>query len=692
MMSNINYNELLMEELKNCYGENAQYREGQMEAIIAVLEGKRTLVVQKTGWGKSLVYFMATKLLRKKDSKMALIISPLLVLMNNQIESAAKMGLNVKTINSDTKKEWNEILQEVDEDKVDALIVSPERLANEKFKKILMNGLADKIGLFVVDEAHCISDWGHDFRPDYRRIVNLIKLLPSNVPVLATTATANDRVINDIKAQLGGDIVISRGGLIRESISVETVALDSREERLVWLKNNIPNMPGSGVVYCLTIKDCNLVERWLNSNGISSRAFYGDVKTEEKSDIVRLFMNNEIKVLVATTAFGMGFDKADIGFVVHFQRPGNLIAYYQQIGRAGRQINDAYAVMLYGEEDDVINEYFINTAFPTADMMNRIVEVVTNNPGIKKNAIEMYTDIKSKKIEQCLKYLDVNGDIYVEKSQYYKTAKPWKTDLERSQAVTAIRRKERENIEIFSKTSDCYMEFIAKELDDKNTYACGRCANCLGKSRYNSVISPEEIADAHKFIKNDFNVIKPRKRWPDISCSEINKLDIELEYRVEEGRVLSNYGDAGWGCQVADDKYRNGKFSDELVTASYELLKDFVTENEITALTYIPSLRRPNLVKDFAEKLADRLGVEFFTALEKTEDTVCQKTLNNGYNQWKNVNNSFAVTEIRTGNTLLVDDMVDSRWTFACCGYKMLKKGSGKVYPFALANSGGEDE
>ncbi|MBQ5850777.1 MAG: ATP-dependent DNA helicase RecG, partial [Lachnospiraceae bacterium] len=341
-----------------------------------------------------------------------------------------------------------------------------------------------------------------------------------------------------------------------------------------------------------------------------------------------------------------------------------------------------------GEEDDVINEYFIKTAFPTEDMMNSIVEVVTSKPGIKKSAIEMYTDIKSKTIEKSLKYLDVNGDIYVEKSQYYKTPKPWKADMERSQTVTAIRRKEMEDIEIFSKTSDCYMEFIAKELDDNNAHACGRCANCLGKSRYNSVIEPEALMAAQKFIKNDFNIIEPRKQWPDSSCSEDNKS--KITFVIEEGRVLSNYGDAGWGCQVSKDKYKRGEFGDELVTASYELLKDFVRENEIAALTYIPSLRRPNLVKNFAEKLAERLGLEFFTALEKIEDAVCQKTLNNSYNQWKNVNDSFAVTEIRTGNTLLVDDMVDSRWTFTCCGYKMLKEGNGKIYPFALANSAGK--
>ena len=688
-MENVLKKELLV-ELKKSYGENAEYREGQIEAIIAILEGKRTLVVQKTGWGKSLVYFMATKMIRKKSSMISLIISPLLVLMENQIDSANKLNLNVKTINSTNRENWDDIVQEVTKGEVDALIISPERLANEEFKKILFEKIADNIGLFVVDEAHCISDWGHDFRPDYRRIVNLVKFLPSNVPVLATTATANDRVVKDIKEQLGEDIVVSRGSLMRESIAIETIALASREERLVWLKNNIGRIPGTGIIYCLTVNDCKLVDKWLSSQGISSRAFYAELDKDEKDDAVAHFMNNEIKVLVATVAFGMGFDKPDIGFVIHFQRPGNLVAYYQQIGRAGRQIMNAYAVLLYGEEDDMINEYFIETAFPTEAMMNDVIDIITNYPGIKKRYIQRYTDMKYTHIEKSLKYLDVNGDIYVEESQYYKTPKMWKPDIRRSQEVTAIRKKELENIVKFSKTSQCYMEFIANELDDRKAHICGKCANCLGSTIYDSNITPTELIEAQKFLKDDFNVIEPRKQWPDADCSENKKLKIETEYTLEEGRVLSNYGDAGWGREISKDKYKNGYFRDELVVASYNLLEEFVRESNIVALTYVPSLRRPTLVKNFAERLAQMLGVEFYIGLEKTVNAVCQKTMNNSFNQWKNANESFDVVETRIGNTLLVDDMVDSKWTFTCCGYKLLKAGNGKIYPFALANSAGK--
>ena len=680
----------LIAELKKCYGEHAEYREGQLEAIMAVLDSKRTLVVQKTGWGKSLVYFMATKMIRKKSSKFTLIISPLLVLMDNQIDSALKLGLNVQSINSTNKEDWKIIVEEVSDGTVDALIISPERLSNQEFKKILSEELAEKIGLFVVDEAHCISDWGHDFRPDYRRILDLVHLLPSNVGVLATTATANDRVVNDIRAQLGEDIVVSRGGLIRESIAIQTVPLDSREERLVWLYKNINKLPGTGIVYCLTVNDCKLVERWLSSQGVSCKAYYADMEHDHKEETIQLFINNQIKAMVATVAFGMGFDKPDIGFVVHFQRPGNIVAYYQQIGRAGRQIENAYAILLYGDQDDEINEYFIDSAFPTEEMMRDIIDVVSSHPGLKRYGMQRYTDMKYTHIEKSLKYLEVNGDIYIDNSKYYKTPRLWKPDLERSQTVTKIRKKELENIIAFSKSTQCYMEFIAEELDDRNAYACGKCSNCWGRPLYECTITPEEILAAQKFIKSDFNVIEPRKQWPDAECSEERKLRIESEYRLEQGLVLSNYGDAGWGRDVSIDKYKNGFFRDELVTASYNLLKDFVQENDIKVLTYVPSLRRPTLVKNFAERLANKLGLEFFVALEKTEDAVCQKSMNNSFRQWRNANDSFGVVDVRECNILLVDDMVDSRWTFTCCGYKLLKAGSGKVYPFALANSAGK--
>lgn len=387
----------LLRELKAAYGEDAEFREGQEEAIQGVLDGKRMLVVQKTGWGKSLVYFLATKMIRAREEGITLIISPLLALMNNQIAAADKLGLHVATINSENTDDWDAVVEELKNNRVDALIISPERLANDEFKELLNEGIL-QIRLFVVDEAHCISDWGHDFRPDYRRIVDVIRILPPYIPVLATTATANDRVVQDIRSQLGEDVAVSRGSLMRESLEIQVIKLRTREERLAWIADHIEELKGTGIIYCLTVNDCQLVYKWLQENQIASKCYYADIErdgTEKKAEIVSAFLDNQIKVLVATVAFGMGFDKPDIGFVIHFQKPGNLVAYYQQIGRAGRGIDRALAVLMQGDEDDRINNYFIESAFPTENLMTEIMEEIRKNPdpGLKQADLERLINI-----------------------------------------------------------------------------------------------------------------------------------------------------------------------------------------------------------------------------------------------------------------------------------------------------------
>ncbi|MBF1010243.1 MAG: ATP-dependent DNA helicase RecQ, partial [Lachnoanaerobaculum sp.] len=616
------------EILRESYGENAEFREGQKEAIDAVVNGKRTLVVQKTGWGKSLVYFLATKLLKeKKRDGITLIISPLLALMNNQIDSAKKLGINVKTINSDNKDEWNNIISDIcDNNTVDALIISPERLANADFVKDCLDKIKNRVNLFVVDEAHCISDWGHDFRPDYRRIVKILQLLPGNVPVLATTATANDRVVNDIVAQLGENLVISRGELIRESLAIQVIKLQKKEDRLAWLAENIEKMPGSGVVYCLTKADCDLVTDWLNENDIKSEKYYADISKEDKAIVLEKFQQNEIKVLVATVAFGMGYDKPDIGFVIHFQRPANIVSYYQQIGRAGRGIELAYAILLCGEEDEHINQYFINSAFPTEKDMNIVVDFITDNPGKSISEIKGALNIRANRVDKTLKYLTVGDDIYTEdvnrKKCYYKSAKKWKPDLERSEGITAIRYKEMQDMDEFTKQKGCYMKYIAEKLDDVNAKVCGKCSNCRGLL-FDETVGAETVQMAQQFIKSKFGVIEPRKRFPyrigikdeyqfkssSPDGQRKNSTVIKDEYQFKSGIVLSNYADAGYGMAVQKGKYVDGYFSDELVDASVKILSEFIKNNNIEWITPVTSKRHPQLVPDFAKRLADRLGI-----------------------------------------------------------------------------------
>ncbi len=681
--------------LKQYYGENAKFREGQKEAIEAVLKGQRTLVVQKTGWGKSLIYFMATKILRGRGKGPTIIISPLLVLMKNQIDSAQRFKLNVKTINSENADEWDEIYKELNGNKIDALIISPERLSNEDFRK-RFRGIVNKIGLFVVDEAHCISDWGHDFRPDYQRIKDIINNMPSNVPVLATTATANNRVIEDIKEQLGKNIVVSRGSLMRESLAIQVIKLSTKEDRLAWLAENLPKMPGSGIIYCLTRKDCVLVAGWLKNHGIKAEAVYSD--SDNKDEIMESLMKNKVKAIAATTAVGMGYDKPDIGFVIHFQKPGNLIGYYQQIGRAGRELKKAYAILLAGKEDDRINEYFINSAFPTEKMMNGIIDTLKNHPkGLTKTDFTKYINMSQETIDKCLKYLDVQGDIYKENKRYFKAARPWKPDLTKSEEITKMRRQEMKQVDKFVNLgkSECYMKFLAGVLEDKSAYKCGKCTHCKGAPLFPETVSNRLVTEAGNYIKNfhfySYPSIYRKNKWPTGVKLERSST-IPNEYVCQNGRFLSDCVSAGWGKIVYDDKYKlkTPVLGDDLVKASVSLLSDYVKDRNIKWVTSVPSLRRPALVRDFARKLAKELGLEYSEALKKTKNVPEQREMQNPSFKCKNAEDSYDViaSKIKKGNLLLVDDIVDSGWTFTVCGYKLRKAGSGKVFPFALANNG----
>src|SRR6188508_3359988 len=400
----------LTRHLQAMLGPDATFREGQRAAIEAVIEdGHRALVVQRTGWGKSLVYWIATRVRRDTGHGPTLIISPLLALMRNQIAMAGRLGLHAATINSGNVDEWSAIHDGLAADAIDVLLISPERLANERFMTDILPSIQGSIGLFVVDEAHCISDWGHDFRPDYRRISRILKALDPRVPVLATTATANDRVVDDIAEQLGAGATILRGPLTRRSLTLDAIPLANQAERLAWLAEQIPQMPGSGIVYCLTVADSQRVATFLQTQAIDARPYNASLSTEERNDLEDALIANELKALVATVALGMGFDKPDLGFVVHYQRPGSAIAYYQQVGRAGRAVDEALGILLSGREDDDIANYFMDVAFPSTESMYEILAALERVDSISLQALEKAVNLRRGRLEQALKILEVDG-------------------------------------------------------------------------------------------------------------------------------------------------------------------------------------------------------------------------------------------------------------------------------------------
>ena len=385
----------------------AEFRQGQWEAIEdLLLRRAKLLVVQRTGWGKSMVYFLTTCLMRERTPErgMTLLISPLLALMRDQIRAAERLGIRAATINSSNYDDWLQVQDQILSGSVDVLLVSPERLANEDFLQSTLLPMAERIGLFVVDEAHCISDWGHDFRPDYQRVTRILQALPPNVPVLTTTATANDRVVTDVVSQLGSDLRVVRGPLVRKSLRLQNISLPRASSRMAWLARWLPQLPGSGIIYALTIADAQNVAEWLRSRGIDAYAYWGGLNAEEREDLEEKLLANQVKALVATTALGMGFDKPDLGFVIHYQRPGSAIHYYQQVGRAGRALDRAYGVLLGGDEDQQITEYFIRTAFPPEAHARQVLDALQARTGEgrepdrspdRKNAQESLGEVSS---------------------------------------------------------------------------------------------------------------------------------------------------------------------------------------------------------------------------------------------------------------------------------------------------------
>ncbi len=682
--------------LRQMLGPQAAFRPGQWEAIEAVaLKKQRVLLVQRTGWGKSLVYFLATKLLRNRGSGPTLLISPLLSLMRNQIEMANKIGVRAFTINSANRQEWESAERALDENECDILLISPERLNNERFLKSILPGMAGRIGCFVVDEAHCISDWGHDFRPDYRRIVRILQMLPRGVPILGTTATANNRVVKDIQTQLGEDLVILRGPLARETLRLQNIRLAYQSERMAWLLENLPKFQGSGIIYCLTVPDTQHIADWLKTKGFQAEAYHaGDDKSIDRPALEEAFLRNEIKILVATVALGMGFDKPDIHFVIHFQRPGSVIAYYQQVGRAGRSVDRAYGILLSGVEDDDIQNYFIETAFPSQQSMQNILDVLEKHEALSFEEILSNVNIARSVAEKALKLLEVDGAVgttYDGKMLYFRTPNPWRPDTERLERVLDLRRTEQSQMQDYLDHPGCLMEFLLQALDDSDPKPCGRCANCQGKGLPEAV-AHSIVIKAEEFLKGVTIMIQPRKRWP-LGLFPEQKRVIPVELQNSPGRSLCYYGDAGWGKLVREGKYVDGYFSNELVKAACYLIQDlWKPDPSPTWMTAIPSRRHPRLVKDFAERLSNRIGIPFLPVLLRSEEALEQKTMQNSTMQARNVMGTLAVSgEVPPEPVLLVDDIIDSGWTLTMAGYLLRTQGSGIVFPFTLAKATGRN-
>ena len=674
--------------------DDAEFHEGQFEAIEALVDdGSRALVVQRTGWGKSAVYFVATLLMRQRGSGPTVLVSPLLALMRDQITAAERAGVRAVAINSTNAHEWADVLARLRDDDVDVLLLSPERLNNPAFRDEQLPALVERMGMLVVDEAHCISDWGHDFRPDYRRLGELIRRLPAGVPILATTATANSRVVTDVAEQLAGgsvDVVTIRGPLARASLRLGVLRLPDARARLAWLLTHLGDLPGSGIIYSLTVSGAQDVARLLREAGHDVRAYTGQTDAAEREESEALLKTNRLKALVATSALGMGFDKPDLGFVVHIGAPSSPVAYYQQVGRAGRATENADVLLLPGVEDPDIWRYFATASMPTQERAERVIAELGDRP-ISTPALEALVDIRRTPLELLLKVLDVDGAVHRVRGGWVSTGQPWTYDAERYERIAAARQVEQQYMLDYETTTGCRMEFLQRTLDDDTAAPCGRCDNCAGVW-YPTAVADDAAASADASLARVGVPIEPRAQWP-TGADRLGiplKGNIPLGERADEGRALARLTDLGWGGVLRtlfDGAAADAPLTDALRDAAIRVLADWPWAQRPASVVALPSRRRPQLVDSFARSIAEAGRLPFLGSLPVRNGGPSGEPGGNSVFRLSGLWDRFDASglEFPDGPVLLIDDLADSRWTLTVASRELRRAGATAVLPFTLA-------
>ena len=684
--------------------EDAVFHEGQFEAIETLVdERRRALVVQRTGWGKSAVYFVATLLLRQRGGGPTMLVSPLLALMRDQVAAASRAGVRAVAINSANAHEWADVLDKLRSDEVDVLLVSPERLNNPSFRDEQLPTLIARAGLLVVDEAHCISDWGHDFRPDYRRLRDLIAQLPAGIPVLATTATANSRVVADVAEQLSGasgssgsEVVTIRGPLARDSLRLGVLRLPDSRARLAWVLSHLSDLPGSGIIYTLTVSTAEDTARFLRDAGHEVHAYTGRTDAAEREQLEQRLKSNDVKALVATSALGMGFDKPDLGFVLHLGAPSSPVAYYQQVGRAGRATENADVLLLPGTEDEAIWHYFATSSMPVEQKAFAVIDVLGSS-ALSTAAIEARVDLRRTPLELLLKVLDVDGAVRRVSGGWVATGVPWTYDAERYERISAARVAEQQSMLDYETTAGCRMEFLQQALDDETAVPCGRCDRCAG-AWYPTGSKTDAITAAAASLDRVGVALEPRAQWP----SGMDRLgvsvrgNIPVAERIQSGRALARLTDLGWGGTLRElfaPGSPDARASPALISACVRVLADWDWEDRPVAVVSLPSRRHPVLVASVAEGLAAAGELPYLGALALVGGGPSGEPGGNSAYRLAGVWQRFTTSgldltagpDLTGGPVLLVDDLADSRWTLTVAGRELRRAGAAAVLPFVLA-------
>ncbi|MFX0539264.1 RecQ family ATP-dependent DNA helicase [Ornithinimicrobium sp. Y1847] len=705
-----------LEALRRLVGRpDVDFRDGQLDAVRALVEQRgRVLVVQRTGWGKSAVYFVATALRRAEGAGPTIIVSPLLALMRDQIAAAARAGVRAVTMNSANATDWDDVRAALAADEVDVLLVSPERLNNPRFREEQLPDLAARCGLLVVDEAHCISDWGHDFRPDYRRIRTLLETLPQGTPVLATTATANERVVDDVVEQLGAggaEVRTIRGPLARASLRLGVLPRLSPEQRLGWIVAHLNALPGSGIVYCLTVSAAEDVAQALREAGHEVASYTGRTDPEERERLEAALRDNQVKALVATSALGMGFDKPDLGFVVHLGAPSSPVAYYQQVGRAGRATERADVLLLPGSEDRDIWNYFATVSMPRQDQADAVLAALgSSDKPLSTPALETIVDVRRTRLELLLKVLDVDGAVEKVRGGWIATGEPWVYDRERYTRVAEARVREAELMVAYQQTDHCRMAFLQETLDDPTAAPCGRCDRCA-EPWYPTGIPDAAVGAARERLGSVGVLLEPRAQWP----TGMPRLGVEVkgkipaEEQAEPGRALARLSDLGWGqrlrsvleagtARVVDEQDPDAGMEpgqpvpDEVVRAVVQVLAGWDWAARPVGVVAMPARRRPAVVGSLAQQISQIGRLPFLGTMDLVHGGPVGETGGNSAFRLSNVWGRIGVgpelgqsLASARGPVLLVDDVVDSRWTLTVAARELRLAGADAVLPLVLA-------
>ena len=687
--------------------DDVEFHPGQWEAVEALAaHRRRALVVQRTGWGKSAVYFVTALLQRSAGFGPTLIVSPLIALMRDQVAAAERAGVRAAAISSANVTEWADITSRLDADEIGVLLVSPERLVNPKFASEQLPDLVRRLGMLVIDEAHCISDWGHDFRPDYRRIRDLVSALPAEIPVLATTATANSRVVQDVAEQIApghdrDDVFVLRGPLARTSLRLGVLNLPRPADRLAWLVQHVGEPPGSGIIYCLTISTAEDTARALAEAGHQVQAYTGRTDPEERAVLEEALRDNQVKALVATSALGMGFDKPDLGFVVHLGAPNSPIAYYQQVGRAGRATENADVLLLPGSEDQEIWTYFATASMPTQERADAVLGALSNGQVLSVPALETRVDIKRSQLDLLLKVMAVDGAVEKVRGGWQATGRPWVHDTERYQRIAQARREEQQAMLASERLDTCRMAFLTGQLDDPSAAPCGRCDVCAGPW-YPTDIDPAASSSATTTLDRVGVPVEPRMTWP----SGMDTLGIGLKGRIsadetaEEGRVIARLSDLGWGGPLrdllrndADGVPIDTEITPALAKACIRVLAEWDWEHRPAAVVRVASVTRPHLIDSLASGLARAGRLQDLGGLDLAENAPRLDPSRNSAYRLRDVHDRFSVgpqlmsrlSHLGGAPVLLVDDVISTRWTMTVGARLLRRAGSGPVLPLALA-------